>query len=96
MLTISRENALQIFYDYLDYRYPPIDIEGLSLTASQFITRTQTQRSIDSLLDRWMYKEECGGRMMSSPDGLSIGITGAGKEVYSKVSNYFRKEYSNV
>jgi hypothetical protein len=94
VLNISRDNAFQIYQDYLDYRYPAVEIEGLKLPASAVVVRTQTPRAQDAMLDKWMYEEEVGGRMMVSQDGLTIGITEEGRKVYEKVSPYFQREYT--
>lgn len=96
MLNISRDNAFQIYQDYLDYRYPPVEIDGLKLKASVVVVRTQTPRSQDSMLEHWLYKEEVDGRIMVSQDGTTIGITAEGRKVYEKVSPYFQREYKNV
>jgi len=96
MLTISRDNAFQIYQDYLDYRYPVVEIDELKLSASVVVVRTQTPRAQDAMLEKWLYQEEVSGRVMVSQDGLSIGITAAGRALYEKVSPYFQREYSNV
>lgn len=96
MLTISRDNAFQIYQDYLDYRYPAYQVEGISLPASVVVVRTQTPRAQDAMLDKFLYQEEVGGRVIVSQDGLSVGITAEGRATYNKVSPFFIKEYSNV
>jgi hypothetical protein len=48
------------------------------------------------MLDKFLYQEEVGGRVIVSQDGLSIGITAAGRAVYEKMSPYFIREYANV
>lgn len=96
MLNISRDNAFQIYQDYLDYRYPPVEIDGLKLKASVVVVRTQTPRAQDSMLEHWLYKEEVDGRIIVSQDGTTIGITAEGRKVYEKVSPYFQREYKNV
>lgn len=96
MLQISRHNALQIFWDYVNYRYARVEIESMSLLPSEVIVRCNTERSIDGMLDRFLYQEETAGRVMLSQDGLTVGITEAGRKVYNKVSPYFIKEYSHV
>ena len=95
MLTISRDNVFQVYQDYLDYRYPAVEIDSLKLSASQVVVRTQTARTQDAMLDKWLYQEEVGGRVIVSQDGLSIGITAEGKAVYDKVSPFFQREYSH-
>lgn len=94
MINISRENAFQIYQDYLNYRYPNVSFDGMHLTPSEIVVRTQTFRAQDAMLDRWMYEEEVGGRMIVSQDGLTIGITEEGRKVYEKVSPYFQREYT--
>lgn len=94
MLQISRENLFQIYQDYLDYRYPVVTIEGVILKPSQVVVRTQSFRAQDAMLDKWMYDEEVGGRMMVSQDGLTIGITATGRSAYEKISPYFQREYT--
>lgn len=96
MLQISRESAFQIYFDYLDYRYPSLNIDGLILSASTIFLRTQTFKAQDAMLDKWLYEEEVGGRMMVSQDGLTIGITATGRSAYEKISPYYRREFSNV
>lgn len=96
MLHISRDNAFQIYQDYLDYRYPPVEIDGLKLQASAVVVRTQTPRAQDNMLEHWLYNEEVAGRVMVSQDGTTIGVTAEGRKVYEKVSQYFQREYSNV
>jgi hypothetical protein len=96
MLQISRYNALQIFWDYLNYRYARVEIESMSLLPSEVVVRCSTERSIDGMLDRFLYQEETAGRVMLSQDGLTIGITEEGRRVYNKVSPYYIKEYSHV
>jgi len=86
----------QIYQDYLDYRYPAVEIDELKLPASVVVVRTQTNRAQDAMLDKFLYQEEVSGRVMVSQDGLSVGITAAGRAIYEKVSPFFIKEYSNV
>jgi hypothetical protein len=52
-----------------------------------------TPRAQDAELEKWIYDEECGGRVMTSPDGLTVGITEAGKAAYTKISAFYRREY---
>jgi hypothetical protein len=96
MLTISRENAFQIYQDYLDYRFPVVEIDGLKLKASEVVVRSQSFKAQDAMLDKFLYQEEVGGRVIVSQDGLSISITAAGRAVYEKMSPYFIREYTNV
>ena len=96
MLQISRDNVFQIYQDYLNYRYSVVKIEDLTLKPSEVVIRTQTFRSQDAMLDKWMYQEEVAGRLMVSQDGLTIGITEAGRKVYEAVSPYFQREYTGV
>lgn len=94
LINISRENAFQIYQDYLDYRYSVVNIDGITLKPSEVVVRTQTFRAQDAMLDKWMYEEEIGGRMMVSQDGLTIGITATGRSAYEKISPYFQREYT--
>ena len=96
MLTISRENAFQIYQDYLDYRYPAVEIDGMKLKASEVVVRSQSFKAQDAMLDKFLYQEEVGGRVIVSQDGLTVGITVAGRAVFEKVSPYFIREYANV
>lgn len=96
MLNISRDNAFQIYQDYLDYRYPVVYFEGESLRVSVIMVRSFTNAKHESMLDSWLYQEEVAGRVMVSQDGLTIGVTEAGRKVYEKVSSYYRREFGNV
>ena len=96
MLSISRDNAFQIYQDYLDYRYSAVEIDGLKLKASEVVVRSQSFKAQDAILDKFLYQEEVGGRMIVSQDGLTIGITTAGRAVYEKMSPFFIREYAGV
>lgn len=93
MQTISRDNFFQVFQDYLDYRYGPHTMGNMMITSSRILTSCMTPRSQDAELEKWIYDEECGGRVMTSQDGLTVGITEAGREAYTKISSFYRREY---
>ena len=96
MLNVNRHDMFQVYQDYLDYMYPPVTFENIAISVSVIMVRSFTNTTHESLLDTWLYKEEVGGRVMVSQDGLTIGVTEAGKKVYEKLSFYYRREFGNV